>query len=418
MKFINNTKINTTAGKCCRLCASEELLPLIHFGKHPIAHNLLSNPSEGEYIHSVDLYFCESCGLFQLVDPIPADKFYTEYKWLSKWKWNPHLSRLLWLIENSAHGLKKNSAIVEVGCNDGTFLEELRSVGYTNLVGIEPTRDGYEAAGQKGLNIIRSYFTTEMAHRFVEANGQCDFFISRQVLEHVTGLGEFREAIRTILRPGGSLLIEVPNFDFTLTTFDYSAVWEEHVNHFTLHMLRRFFAEAGIRLTHYETASFCGEALIVLGIFNETPQVILGEKYPKEYREKACAYRDYWPDFKALFKNFLEERKKAGERIAIYGAGGRAFSLINFAGLGAYIDFFVDDQPEKQGKYTPGTHLPILPGEALELRSIDLCLLAVNAETEDAVIKKHKAYQDKGGTFLSLCPPSHRLVPFWRNHNT
>ena len=401
----------------CRLCGNKELLPLIDFGEHPIAHNLLSDPSQSEYIHSVDLRFCEACGLFQLVDPISPDKFYTEYKWLSKWKWNPHVPRLLSLIENSVHGLKKSSLIVEVGCNDGTFLRELRSLGYTNLMGIEPTRDGYEAARQKGLNVTRSYFTRGIAQRFVEANGQCDFFISRQVLEHVTELHEFREAIRTILRPGGRLLIEVPNFDFTLTTFDYSAIWEEHVNHFTLSTLRRFFAEVGINFTHHETANFCGEALIVLGEFSGVSQAIPVEEYREEYREKAYAYKDYWPDFKISFKNFLEEYKKAGKRIVIYGAGGRAFSLINFADLGSYIDFFVDDQPEKQGKYTPGTHLPVLPGEVLESHSIDLCLLAVNAETEEKVIKKHKAYQDRGGVFLSLCPPSHRLVPFWGNHN-
>ena len=389
------------------------MLSLLHFGEHPIAHRFLTNPAQDEYVHPVDLFYCEDCGLIQLVDPIPPDKLYTEYNWLSSWKWNPHLSRLLSLIDKMFEGLEKTSKIVEVGSNDGTFLEELRGRGYENFFGIEPTRDGQETAKKKGIETVRAYFTPETAQEIVAARGMCDLLVARQVLEHVVDLKDFREAITTILRPGGYLLIEVPNFDFSLNTLDYSAIWEEHVNYFTLQTLKLFLANAGIRLLHSETAVFSGEALFVLGEYTGKASPCLLQEDREKLRAQALAYRDYWPVFRDTFINYLQEYRHADKQIAVYGAGCRACSLINYAGLSPYIDFLVDDQPEKQGKYMPGAHLPVMPGEALETRSVDLCLLSVNAENEDNVVDKHPAFLERGGLFLSMNPASKRLLPFW-----
>jgi hypothetical protein len=134
----------------------------------------------------------------------------------------------------------------------------------------------------------------------------------------------------------------------------------------------------------------------------------------KTLREKAIRYRERWPVFRNALIQYLRQHKEKGGKVAAYGAGARFCSLVNFLNLGPYIEFIVDDQPEKQGKYMPGSKLPILPGNALEEHSIDLCLLAVNAESEDKVIAKHPEFQKRGGEFVSVLPPSDRLPHFWR----
>lgn len=396
----------------CRICGKVDLFKIIDFGPQPIAHRLQTDPSAQEYLHHVSLRLCEACGLFQLTDPIPPDVLYTDYNWLSSWKWNPHIPRSVQLIDQMA-GLNKSSRIVEVASNDGSFLEVLQQHGYQNVLGVEPAQDAVKVARAKGVETLASYFNPEVARDMVSADGKCDLLIAREVLEHVNELPAFREAMSILLRPGGYALIEVPNFDFTLKTTDYSAIWEEHVNHFTLETLSRFLAEAEIRVIHSESATFSGEVLIVVGKYLGTPLQLANNGYLEELRTKAITFRDRWPKFCQAFLDSLRQHSVDGGRAAIYGAGCRACSLINFVGLSPYIDFIADDQPEKQGKYMPGSGLPILPGEALEQQSAELCLLAVNAESEEKVIAQHQGFLQRGGRFASILPPSDRLLRIW-----
>jgi len=394
------------------LCRGRTVETLIHFGEHPIAHHFLTAPSDAEYVHPLVLGFCGRCGLTQLTDPIPPEKFYTDYNWLSSWKWNPHVPRLVELIGRLA-GMGKESRILEVGSNDGSFLEVLKKEGYHHAIGMEPAQDAVEAAKRRGVETIRAYFDRGAAQELVASFGQCDLFIARQVLEHVTDLQEFAAAMRVMLRPGGHVFIEVPNFGFSQVAPDYSAIWEEHVNQFTLETLSRFFDSAGIQMAHHETALFSGEILIAFGRYHGGAGSPQFSGPSSELRSKALAYRDRWPGFRQELIRFLEEERKAGKKAAIYGAGCRACCLINYTGVASYLEFAVDDQPQKQGKYMPGSGLPVLSSDALREGSVNLCLLAVNAENEEKVVGKHQAYLEQGGEFVSVHPPSGRLPPFW-----
>ena len=396
----------------CRLCGQRDVLPLFDFGRQPIAHRFLTDPDQAEYTHSLTVEFCEGCGLTQLGHPIPPALLYTEYNWLSSWKWQPHVRRLGDLIEQLPE-LKKTDRIVEIGSNDGSFLEMLRQRGYRNLLGIEPAQDAVQAARQKGVETLGDYFTKSTAEDIVTGSGRCDLVIMRQVLEHITDLASFREAMCTLLSPAGYVLVEVPNFDFSLDTADYSGVWEEHVNYFTPGSLERYLADADIRIRHSETVTFSGEALVVLGQVESAPYSRQRRTNLDDVRKKTLAYRDHWPRFREAFVRYLQTHREAGGKTSVYGAGCRACSLINFTGVGPYLENFFDDQPEKQGKYMPGSHLPVLPGSALEDSPVDLCLLAVNAENDEKVIANHRTYQGNGGSFVPILPPSDHLLPFW-----
>ncbi len=395
----------------CHMCRGSQLMPLINFGAHPIAHHFVTDPSQPEYVHPVNLSLCEECGLLQLVDPIPPEMVYTDYVCLSSWKHQPHIPRLLQMVEQLP-GLTKTSRIIEVGSNDGRFLQALRERGFQNVLGIEPAQDALKAARQVGVDTIGAYFTRATAEDIVARYGKFDLFIARQVLEHVTDLVDFRDAMSLVLAKGGFVLIEVPNAALNLTVPDYS-LWEEHVNYFTLDTLLAFLAQGGIRDTHSETVLFSGEALIVVGKHSSSP-LATPASYLNEIRAQAIAYRDQWPEFRERFIDYLRKCKEAGGRVAVYGAGARCCSLINFINIGPYIEFVVDDQPEKQGRYMPGSHIPIVPADELERRSISLCLLAVNTESEDKVLAKHPAFQRNQQSILSILPPSNRLLPIWK----
>ncbi len=406
-----NNKFNTMQN--CHLCEKNKLMPLLKLGKHPIAHHLLTSSSQDEYVHDVNVVFCENCGLIQLTDTIPSDKLYSDYHSLSSWKWNPHIPRLIGLIENLPN-LNKTSRILEVGCNDGSFLKVLSEKGYKNLLGIEPARDAQSAARQKGFNVIGSYFNKKTAEEYVASYGNCDILVVRQVLEHITNLKDFGESMQIVLKEGAYVLIEVPDFELSLNAPDYSAIWEEHTNYFTSETLARFLEGICIHLIVCETAIFSGRILIALGKYTRKGYLSKSNGYFNKLRTKAFNYSRNWPIFCKKFINYLSEQKNKMAKIAVYGAGNRACSLINFTQAGHYIDFIFDDQPEKQGKYMPGSRIPILPGNKLDKSGVKLCLLAVNAENEEKVIKSHQQYQKNGGIFASMHPPSKMLLSIWK----
>ncbi len=398
----------------CRACNAAQLSPLIDFGSHPIAHRFLGDSSANEYVHQALLSFCEVCGLMQLSDPIPPEILYGNYTVLSSFKPEPHIAKDLDLLDRLID-LSKTAHILEVGSNDGVFLNALKARGWSNAIGIEPAKDAFEAAQLLGVKTIHAFFNLSTAGEFVRERGQCDLLIARQVLEHVMDLRGFCDALRLVLKPGGYLLIEVPNAAMALAAPDYSSVWEEHVNYFTLESLTAYLARYGISILHNETTLFSGEILTVLGRFQTEASSAASTKYLPELIRQIQSYQAKWPIFRDSLVAYLREHSRTGGRTVIYGAGCRACSLINFTGISPFLECIFDDEPSKQGKYMPGSHLPIHSGDKLEPSRATLCLLAVNAENEAKVTAKHAAFRRNGGTFYSVFPPSENLLPIWND---
>ena len=398
--------------KLCRLCGSSKLNPLIDMGSHPIAHHYLASldgpkPQTFPFV----LCFCDSCGFFQVRDPIPPENFYSNYITLSSWKHQPHIPHLVELLRTVCE-LRVDAPILEVGSNDGIFLRALREAGFYNTLGIEPAKDAQESARRSGIETVGGYFNRKMAEELVASRGQVQLFVNRQVLEHIEDLSEFAQAIRTVLAPGGFALIEVPNFTCNLQMPDYS-LWEEHINYFTLDTLNHFLRCAGIKPVYDEIVLFSGETLVTIGKSEEGIDSIHSVGNIPEARALATLYSKNWPLFRDAIVGYLRNHRDKGGKIAIYGAGARLSALVNFAGLAPFIEFVVDDQLEKQGKFMPGSELAIVPSSMLEQENIDLCLLAVNTESEEKAMAKHRDWIERGGQFYSVLPPSERLLPVW-----
>ncbi|MFA5905565.1 MAG: class I SAM-dependent methyltransferase [Desulfobacula sp.] len=396
----------------CRLCRQDQLSCILELGGHPISHRLLKKKDQAEFIHPVRLFYCNHCGLIQLIDPIPPDELYSEYNWLSAWKSNPQIPDLLSRIQG-INELTHTSKIIEIGSNDGSFLNELKKLGYQNLLGIEPSKDGYQSAIRNHIETIHDYFSMDLARSILDKQGPYDLIICRHVLEHIQDLEMFSAGLSSLLRRGGYILIEVPDADFILDETDYSQIWEEHTNYFTLTTLDYYLSRIGIRQIFTFTAQFSGQALIFGG--KRDRENIICPPVLKTQQKKADAFKASWPKFKTGFHNYLNSLKQKNKKIAVYGAGCRACSLLNFTGISGYIDFIVDDQPEKQNSFLPGARLPIFGSEKLLSEHADICLLAVNAENNEKIVKKHKDYIDNGGEFIPILPGSNSLPSFWKN---
>lgn len=396
----------------CNLCSSQALTELIDFGSHPVAKHYLETPAEQPPVWPVRLFFCEECGLTQLVDSCPPEILYANYVTISAWKFQPQVSHQIKMIK-ALDGINADSKIIEIGCNDGEFLREMSAGGFKNIFAVEPAQDAYDLAIAKGIDVMQEFLTPALASDIASTRGKFDLFLSRQNLEHISDLRGVAKSIETLVRPGGYVLIEVPNFSCNLRSRDYS-LWEEHVNYFTIDTLHNFMALAGIEIIHDEVFLFSGEGIFVLGRKVESVPVSLD--YLPGLRRENMDYAAYWPTFKNDVNVHLGELKKAGRKIAVYGAGARVYCLLNFADMSGNIDIIVDDQPEKQNKFMPGGKLPVKSSDALYDDAIDICLMAVNTENEEKVLKRHAKWIAGGGQFWSVLPPSDRLLPVWKEH--
>lgn len=389
--------------RSCRLCKSRDLELMIDFGRRPIAHRLLTSAEAPEDTYPMALHFCRACGLIQVLDPIDPEILYTDYNYnFSAWKPEPHLGDELDAI--MARGPFANA--VEIGCNDGTFLAALRDRGVATCVGIEPNPVSGAIARERGLAVHRTMVNPVVTDDILRAHGAFDLVVSRQVIEHVPDLDNFFTCIDRLLAPGGALFLDMPDFEPSLLVGDCSAVWEEHVSYFTEPVLRRLLRRHGFTFSELRKYDFSSGCLAVLarrvdanadGNDGENGESVVG---------LAAAYGDAVRRFESRLRRRLSADRQRGAEVVLYGVGVRGCCTVNGLDLAGLIDYAIDDQPERQGKFMPGCRLPIRSSTALaEGRGPMICLLAVNNENEDKVTAKVLDAVDRPVTFLTLCSP-------------
>jgi 2-polyprenyl-3-methyl-5-hydroxy-6-metoxy-1,4-benzoquinol methylase len=395
----------------CNLCCSSDLLELVHFGDYPIMKHYLKDKDQIQPVFPMNLQVCKSCGLTQLVDSCPPELLYDNYVTLSSWKSQPQIQDEINLLM-SLDGMSKDSKIFEIGCNDGVFFDKFAESGFTNFMGIEPTKDSFNIARSKGYNVINDYLNVETAQSIRGQYGTFDLLMARHVLEHISDLPNMIKSIDLLLSDNGYILIEVPNFERCLESYNY-ALWEEHVNYFTFSTMKHYLSQIGINIVHEDSIVFSGEAILVIG--RKTNNIKPNLTYLDSLIAANLNYAQQWPIFKSIVQGYFKAEKEKGKKIAVYGAGSSTFCLLSFLEVADYIDLVLDDQKEKQNLFSPWSKLPIVSGEALYEANIVICFLAVNVENESKVILKHHKWVSDGGLFWSLIPPSRLLPPFWKN---
>jgi SAM-dependent methyltransferase len=364
---------------------------------------LLVSAETAENTYPMALHFCRDCALIQVLDPIDPAILYTDYNYnFSAWKPEPHLGDELDAI--TARGPFANA--VEIGCNDGTFLVALRDRGITACVGIEPNPVSGAIAGDRGLAVCRTMVNPAVCKDIVAGHGVFDLVVSRQVIEHVPDLDNFFDCIDLLLAPDGTLFLDMPDFEPSLLVGDCSAVWEEHVSYFTEPVLERLLHRRGLMLDELRKYDFSSGCLAVVAHRAGASAGGNGGNGKDRIAGLAADYGAAVRRFESGLRSRLTAERRRGAEIALYGVGVRGCCTVNGLDLSGLIDYAVDDQPERQGKFMPGCRLPIRPSAALaEGRGPLVCLLAVNNENEDKVAARVLAAVDRPVMFVTLCSP-------------
>lgn len=388
----------------CRLCYSTDLATLLDAGRMPIAHRLLDSPSAPEETFPFHNFFCKNCGLVQIPEPIDPELLYKGYNYnFSSWKLEVHQEDEL----NRIFADRAPKSAVEIGCNDGKFLNELKQRGAALCVGIEPNPVQSEMARGRGLTVFNSWVEPDLCRKIVAEHGKFDLVDSRQVLEHVPDVDKFFACIDILLADDGSLFIDVPNFAPALKQGDCTVMWEEHCTYYTAETLAALLRKKNFRPVDTAKYDFAGGTVAMLSRRASSRD---GNSKPQsnpdnladaaEYAGKVAAYR-------TRLGAAIEQAKGAGMTVVMYGVGVRGCAAANILELAGKVEFAIDDQKERQGKFMPGSRLPIRPSEVLsDIKQPVLCLLAVNNEYEAMARERLSKVHTGRVETATLCAPA------------
>ena len=386
----------------CRACeGSVEFL--LDFRDQPIVNNLQTKPGSVPKF-SIKVGGCTHCGLVQILNPIDPSEFYTNYANSSSVKREPHLNKLINSLETQ---LSRDAKIIDIGCNDGKFLSRLRESGFTNLCGLEPTKNMSKVATDAGFRVFNSYLSMKKSDEIIASTGKFDCVVLRQVLEHIENLSDFGSALRKLLKPNGLLIIEVPDAQANFDEPDYS-LWEEHVNYFNLESLRQFLAQHGFLIEEKYYSIFNS---VCLTAFSRLTDTEISEIVPAQHTvDSFRVWAKRFDPFRDAIQRELQVLANNDAPIALFGVGARSSFFLHATNSIKKISFAIDDDPAKQGKYLPGTSILIRSREDgfKLLKENSLVLLGVNGENENKLLDEIAS--QKSWVFKSILPPSKHLL--------
>jgi SAM-dependent methyltransferase len=401
----------------CRHCNSRLDLPLVDLGSAPPSNAYLT----ADTLHAPEKWFplrvlvCEHCWLAQTEDFSKAEELFdADYAYFSSYttSWLAHSERFVTDMA-ARFALTGDSHVIEVAANDGYLLQYVmaRSIPCT---GIEPTAGTAAAARAKGIPIIEDFFGVRLASAMVEQGKQADLMVANNVLAHVPDINDFVAGFAVLLKPPGVASFEFPHLLRLIEETQFDTIYHEHFSYLSLTAVTRIFAANGLAIFDVEELSTHGGSLRVFaqrsdsGQQSYSPQV---EEIRNREAQAGMVCADYYAGFqlstdrlKNDFLTFLIEASRQGKSVAAYGAAAKGNTLINYAGIRPdLISFVVDRNPAKQGKYLPGSRIPIVDESRLQATRPDyVVILPWNIRTE---IQDQLGYiADWGGQFVTAVP--------------
>ena len=402
-------------GPRCRSCEHGDLRPILSLGRTPLANALLTAEQlrEPEATFPLDLVFCPACALVQITETVPAEVLFREYAYLSSFS-DTVVQNAEGIVRRliGLEGLGSESLAVEIASNDGYLLQHYHHKGIP-VLGIEPAANiARVARDERGIPTVCEFFGAELAAELVAGGRAADVVHGNNVLAHVADLNGVVRGIATVLKPRGVAVIEVPYVKDLIDHCEFDTIYHEHLCYFSLTALDRLFRRHRLVIRDVERIPIHGGTLRIFA--SRAEWAIPGEAVKSLLAEEAAwgvdreeFYRGFGAKVERLRASLLEllgGLKAQGRRIAAYGASAKGSTLLNFFGIGAdTLEFVVDRSTVKQGRYTPGTHLPILaPERVLELRPDYLLLLTWNFA--DEILAQQQAFRDQGGRFIIPIP--------------
>lgn len=399
----------------CRHCHTELKHVFLDLDSAPPSNAYLSKEEllVPETTFPLRLYVCDQCWLVQTEDYTEADKLFSrDYAYFSSTSqsWLQHAARYTEEITKRL-GLSKDSFVIEVASNDGYLLKNFVAAGVPCL-GVEPTDSTADAAEKIDIPVLREFFGVATATALAEGGKSADLICGNNVYAHVPDINDFTEALRIALKEGGTVNLEFPHLMRLIEHNQFDTVYHEHFSYLSLTSVSRIFAQAGLRVFDLEELPTHGGSLRLYGCHDSDSRATEPVVLDMLEREKAFGLQDLGvyrgfqkkaDKVKNDFFAFLIEQKRAGKSVAAYGAAAKGNTLMNYAGIKHdLIDFVCDAAPSKQGKFMPGSHIPILPPAELAKRKPDwVVILPWNIAEE--VIRQQEKFLG-GGKFVIAVP--------------
>ena len=402
--------------QACRFCGSALQNTFVDLGMSPLCESYVSADrlNDMEPFYPLHVRVCDRCYLVQVGDYVSSDHIFTEYAYFSSFSdtWLKHAADYVDMIVGRFN-LGKTSLAVELASNDGYLLKNFVQKGIPAL-GVEPAANVAKVAVEKGVPTLVKFFGRETAQAMVAAGQQADLIIGNNVLAQVPDLNDFVAGIRLVLKPQGVATLEFPHLMRMMADNQYDTIYHEHFSYFSFITAEKIFAAHDLVLFDVEELPTHGGSIRIYARHKaDTAKPVDGRVVEMRTRELSAGFdrMETYSTFgekvresKRSLLDFLIKAKRAGKRVAGYGAPGKGNTLLNYCGIKTdFLDFTVDRNPYKQGKFLPGTHIPILtPDKIAEYKPDYVLILPWNFKEE--IIKQMAVIRQWGGKFVVPIP--------------
>lgn len=399
----------------CRGCnQTKGLKKFLSLGNQPLANAFIKSPENfsEEKKYPLDVYFCEICSLVQVLDVIDPSVLFSNYIYVTGTSDTIAQHNKAYASTVIEHMDIKDGLVAEVASNDGSLLKCFQAEG-VKTIGIEPATNIAKIANEAGIETINTFFNYESSQIIRQSHGMADVVIGNNVLAHVDDTQDFLKGAKHLLKPYGLMIVEVPYLGEFMDRLEYDTVYHEHLCYFSISALLTLCDIAGLAITRVDHVSVHGGSIRIYAgpveHYKTHSEEVLSEA--DNEKERGLTQFDPYKDFandvdinKTGLLSLLNHLKESGKSIAAYGAPAKGNTLLNYCGINTdLVPYTVDKSPLKQGFYTPGMHLPVLPIETLLERQPDYVLiLAWNFA--DEIIEQQQEYKIRGGQFIVPLP--------------
>jgi SAM-dependent methyltransferase len=398
----------------CRSCGHQQGELVLDLGLQPLANNLprQEDLSKPEPRFPLRLAVCHSCWLIQILDLVPPVQLFSEYLYFSSFS-DMMLRHAKDATERYVRefDLNEKNLVVEIASNDGYLLQNFVRAGVPCL-GIEPAANIAKVAREKGIETVVEFFSENLAKKLAASGKAADLILGNNVFAHAPDTNDFVSGLQALLKSKGRIILEFPYAVDLIEHTEFDTIYHEHVFYFTLIALQPLFQRNGLDIFRVEKMQIHGGSLRLFAchagaypVESSVTRLLAEEKlkglgalpFYKGFADRVLA-------LKRDLLNLLEKFRREGKSIAAYGASAKGSTLLNFFGLGCEtLDFVADRSTYKQGRLTPGTHIPIVPSKRLLEKKPDYTLL-LTWNFADEIMAQQKAYRDRGGKFIIPIP--------------
>lgn len=407
----------------CRLCGAPLYHSLVDLGKSPLCETFLDarQIDRMEPFFPLHVFVCDECWLVQLKEYVAADGIFTDhYPYFSSFStsWVAHAKAYCEMI-TARRNLDAKSFVVELACNDGYLLQHFAPLGVTNILGVEPSGNVAQVAKDKGIDVLVDFFGVETAKRVKQERGQADLVLGNNVLAHVPDLNDFVGGVKILMKPEGIATFEFPHLEKLIAENQFDTIYHEHFCYFSATAIDAIARRHGMIFFDVEELPTHGGSLRVYLAHEgrEERAKAVTDLLAREERagfKSLAIYEAFDEKVKATKRkllSFLIAAKDSGKTVVGYGAPGKGNTLLNYCGIGPdFLDFTVDRNHHKHGRFTPGTHIPVLPVETIDEAKPDYVLiLPWNLKKE--IVAQMKHIGEWGGKFVVPIPETTIIDP-------